>query len=75
MSAPENPTPPSRSAGFPDFNGNGVPDYQEGWFWRASWAVFAGLVKAFAPKHTLIHRGVMAAEDARHEMTRLPFEL
>lgn len=72
--ATENPTPAAPTRAFPDFNGNGVPDYQEGWFWRTTWTIFSGLVRTFAKPYTLIYKGVEAAERMRAEsqVPRIP---
>lgn len=44
-----------------DFNGNGVPDYQESWFWGGVWHVAASLVTTFAKPHTVAYRAVEKA--------------
>ena len=61
----EDTTPATPTRAFPDFNGNGVPDYREGWFWRGLWSAFSWTVKTFAKPHTLAYRGVVAAEQYR----------
>jgi len=45
-----------------DLNDNGVEDYKEPWLWRSAWTVIAFLVKALAPSHTIIRRGVEAVD-------------
>lgn len=50
-----------------DLNRNGIPDYQEPIVWRAVWSVFSTLVRAFAPSHTVILRGVEAIDPAIRE--------
>jgi hypothetical protein len=61
----ENPTPSTPTRAIPDFNNNGVPDYREGWFWSGAWRFFSWGVRTFAKPHTLIYKGVDAAERAR----------
>ncbi|ATB36281.1 hypothetical protein CYFUS_001695 [Cystobacter fuscus] len=52
------------ASGVPlDFNNNGVPDFQESWFWRGVWRGAALLVKTFAKPHTVAYRAVVAAEE------------
>jgi hypothetical protein len=51
-----------------DFNGNGVPDYREPWFWRGLWSGVQWAVLTFAKPHTLAYRGVVAAQRARAEV-------
>lgn len=50
---------------FPDLNRNGIPDYQEPGFWRGTWRLFRWAVLTFASPRTLVHRGVVAADQAR----------
>lgn len=52
---------------FPDFNNNGIPDYQEGWFYQALW-FGVRIVAAIVPQHTLFARGVGKAEEFRAGM-------
>jgi hypothetical protein len=47
-----------------DLNQNGIPDYQEAWFYRALWGLLRGLTRTFAPEHTLVRRGVEAVDEA-----------
>jgi hypothetical protein len=48
-----------------DFNGNGVPDYREPWFWGGLWTVVSWTVRTFAKPHTLAYRAVLEAERYR----------
>lgn len=41
-----------------DLNDNGIPDYKEPIVWKMAWSIFSGLVRVFAPSHTVIRRGV-----------------
>ena len=47
-----------------DLNQNGIPDYQEAFFYRAVWNVTKTLVRTFCPPHTLVRRGVEALDAA-----------
>lgn len=47
-----------------DLNSNGIPDYKEPGVWRFAWSVFSGVVRIFAPSHTVIRRGVEAVDPA-----------
>ena len=56
----EDPKPPV----VLDLNQNGIPDYQEPWFYQLLWGILRGLTRAFAPPHTLVRRGVEAVDQA-----------
>jgi hypothetical protein len=58
-------TAPERPTLLIDFNGNGVADYEEPWFWSGLWGVVSWAVKTFAKPKTLAYRGVIAAENYR----------
>ncbi len=53
-----------KDASIVDLNHNGIPDYQEAWFYSFLWAVARTLIRAFAPSHTIVRRGVEALDDA-----------
>ncbi|MFE8599836.1 hypothetical protein [Archangium violaceum] len=65
MEKPEAQQQETRPALTFDFNGNGVPDYKEPWFWSGAWTAFAWLVKTLAKSHTLAYRAVVEAEKYR----------
>ncbi|QRN92834.1 hypothetical protein JRI60_26865 [Archangium violaceum] len=64
MHPSENPTPPTPSKAFPDFNNNGIADYREGWFWRTTWRAFRWAVHRFAAPHTVLYKAVEVADQA-----------
>ena len=61
----------AQPAWYADLNGNGIPDYREPWLYRAAWTLIRFAV-GFVPQHTLLARGVEAAEAQR---ARLEAEL
>jgi hypothetical protein len=49
-----------------DLNANGLPDYQEPAVWRWLWVAVRAVVRATAPTHTLVRRGVEALDREMH---------
>ncbi len=52
------------AASIVDLNKNGIPDYQETWFYVFLWGFTRSIVRALAPEHTLVRRAVEAIDDA-----------
>ena len=53
----------AKPSGVPfDFNNNGVPDFQEGWFWLGILNGAKALALAFAKPHTVAYRAAQAVD-------------
>lgn len=43
-----------------DLNGDGVPDYEEPWFWKTVGGLIASIVKTFAHPNTIAYKAADA---------------
>lgn len=45
-----------------DLNQNGIPDYQEPWFYKTLFKIGLFVARMFAPDHTMFRRAMEAAD-------------